>query len=357
MSRTASPGEGRSSSSLVNLSDSALLVGAAQRLYNGGVGSLTFGGVTTDPANTGRGGRSELFLHQAFLDHQARSHEEYLGRTDQPTAQLVTFPTLRGEDLITFTHVLNPFSDGENDEEHRYSNIASATFNRKLTQFVNVHAQHLLNTAALGDGGGLNSYGFMYQYLSPPGLEEIQRVISYGAGFESRSVGKSNGGRSNALYAGGVVNLRRSLVRRIDFRVLGVHTFGNDLGAFRDLTDTFRANSNSVAASLRYLKTPFGVPGMQLALTGGYKTYPKVSNASSYGLALTGVKRLGEGFDLVGQLKYEHRNGALAAAYDGERNQQAVQVGFIFNFDSLFNRHIGPRRSLLNLQHQYIPNF
>lgn len=107
-SRNAAPDGGKASSSQINLSDTSLTAGAAQRLYRGAIGSLTVGGLALDQTNTGRG--TQVFLHQAFADYQDQKLEAYIGRTDQPTAQIVTFPTLRGDDLITFTDLLDPFS-------------------------------------------------------------------------------------------------------------------------------------------------------------------------------------------------------------------------------------------------------
>ena len=350
------PESGQGSESQINISDSALVVGAAQRLYKGGIGSFALGGLALDQTNTGRG--TQIFLHQAYVDYQTQSLEAYLGRTDTPTAQIVTFPTLRGDDLITFTNLLDPFSDGQNVEEHRYSNVGAVTFNQGLHTFENFHVQHLINSASANAPGdtGLNSYGASVQYLGLPGLEAVEKVISYGGGYEHRSVARADGGRSDAVYAGGVINLKPSLVNLIDLRVLDNYTFGNDLRGFRNTSDTFRANSNAITAAIRYLHSPFGKPASQISLTVGYKSYDRVGSASSVGVALTGVKRLGDGFDAVAQYVYQHRGDALAVAYGGAHEENSVQVGFIFNFDTLFNRSVGPRRSLLNLQHQYIPN-
>jgi hypothetical protein len=359
LAKTQNPAEGggKTSANQVNFSDSALLVGAAQRLYRGGIGSFALGGLTTDQTNTGRGTGQSLFLHQGFLDYQTLRTEAYVGRTDTPPAQIVTFPTLRGDDLITFTNLLNPFSDGANVEEHRYANVAAVTFNQGLRHFENVHVQHLIDSAGSDpEGAGLNSYGISYQWLNLPTLEAIQRVVSYGAGYEHRSLSNEQGGRSDALYAGGVFNLKPSLTNRIDLRLLDVFTFGNDLKGFASTADTFRADANQITAAVRYLHSPFGTPASELALTAGYKSYNKVDDANSFGLALTGVKRLGQGFDAVAQLLYQRRDKALGDAYGGAREEKAIQIGFVFNFNATFNQNIGPRRTLLNLNHQYIPN-
>ena len=349
----ASLAGGGGSSSQVNVDDSALLISAAERLYRNGIGSFSFGGLATDETNVGKG--TQFFVHQAFADYQNQQIEAYVGRTDTPTAQIVQFPTLRGDDLVTFTNLLDPFSDGGNVQEHRYANVASVTLNQKLQTFENLHVQHLIDTASGTSNTGLNSYGVSFQWLNLPALEAVQRVVSYGAGYEHRSVPSARGGRSDALYAGGVINLRPSLTNRIDFRVQDNLTFGNSLDRFGSVPDTFAADANSIAAAVRYLHSPFGVPGYQLSLTAGYRGYRKVPDSASLGVALTGVKRLGAGFDAVAQYLYAHRNRGLAAAYGGSSEDQTFQVGFIFNFDATFNKHIGPRRTLLNLQHQYIP--
>src|SRR5262249_52884118 len=66
LGKTQNPAEGggKTSANQVNFSDSALLVGAAQRLYRGGIGSFALGGLTTDQTNTGRGTGQSLFVHQ-----------------------------------------------------------------------------------------------------------------------------------------------------------------------------------------------------------------------------------------------------------------------------------------------------
>ncbi len=345
---------GRSSSSRINLSDSALLLGASQRLYKAGaVGSLVIGGEATDQTNSGNL-NNQLFLHQGYADYQSRNTEAYIGRTNTPT-KFIQFPTLRGDDLINFTDLPNPYSSGANTEEPRYSNVGAVILTRNLRDFANLHVQHLIRSAGdIHDDQGLNSYGINFLHEPPPGLEAIQKIVSYQLGYERQSIGRTQGGASNIIYGGGVINLRPSPVNRVTLSVQDIYSNGNDLSRFTALTDTFRAASNTAAASLAYLHSPFGKPGYQLALTAGYKDYSKVHDAGSYGLALTGVKRLGDGFDLVGQYTYQHRNPALAAVSGGSTDH-SVQVGFVFNFTSIFNNTIGPRRSLLNLQHQYIP--
>lgn len=349
-------GRGVGSRSQVNFSDSSLTVGAAQRMYRNGIGSFSLGGLTTEEGNSGTAGKQQFFLHQAFLDFQELRFEGYVGRTNNPVNQIVGFPTLREDDLTDYTAVLNPFSDGKNLEEHRYSNVAAVAFNKGLRHFLNVHAQNQIDSAGVGEGGGLNSFGASYQYLGNPALTSIERVPSWGAGVEHRAVTKAFGGASTVVYAGGVLNLAPSVTDRLDLRVLGQASFGNDTSAVASLNDTYRADQQSVAISLRSLHSPFGSPSSQWALTAGFKHYGKVANANSYGLALSYAKSFGAGFDLVSQLGYERRSTGLAPAFGGNQDATVFQIGLVFNFGSTFNQQVGPRRSPTNLLHKYIPN-
>lgn len=348
-------GRGIGSRSQINFADSSLSFGVAQRLYRGAIGSFSLGGLTLDQANTGHG--SQFFLHQAFADFQGQDFEAYLGRTNTPSAQLVTFPTLREDDLVDYTSVLNPFSDGSNIEEHRYGNVAAIVLNRGLKSFLNLHAQHQIDSAAVGESDtGLNSFGVDYQFMGDPTLTSIERVPSWGVGIEHRAVKKTAGGASTVICGGGVLNLRPSLTNRLDLRLLAQSSFGNGTDALASLNDSYRADQQSLALSIRSLHSPFGRPSSQLALTAGVKRYSKVSDASSFGMALSYAKSLGQGFDFVSQIGYERRSNGMAAAFGGNRDSTVFQVGLVFNFGSTFNQSVGPRRSPTNLLHKYIPN-
>ena len=345
----------RSSTSRINMSDSALLLGVSERLARkGGIGSFVVG-LTSTESNRAPSG-TDAFLHQLYLNYQTNRLEGYIGRTDTGT-RLVDFPTVRGDDLNEFVNVLNPFSNGNNIQEHRYTNQATVVLHGNLRSSLNFHAQNLITSTPTTVGqGGINSYGVAYQYQELSALEVLKKVPLWGAGFERRSLGGTEGGASNVVYGGIVYNIAPDPLDRVDLRVQDYYAFGNDTRAFGTVTDTFRADGNTVTVSLRYLHSPFGVPGYQVSLTAGYKTYDKVRDGSTFGLALTGVKRLGSGFDLVMQYQYQNRQAAYAAAYSGVRDEHSVQVGFVFNFNNTFNKHLGPRRSLLNLQHQYVPD-
>ncbi len=337
----------------VDYSDSTLQIGAAQRLYNQSVGSMGVGILAL--GNDGKTYGTPLFLSQAFVDYQSENIEFLFGRTDNPTAHLVDFPTLRDDDLFTLNNPLNPFSTGSVAQEHRYSNVIEMTLNQGLQFFENFHVQQLINSAGVGNSSGMNSFGATFQYLATPGLEAFAFFPSLGIGVE-HITGIGSGGLTQ-IYGGGVINLTESVTHRWDFRLQEIVSLGSDLYEFATIRDSFEANFHAVAAAIKYMHSPFGRPGYQVSLTTGFKNYFKVSHANSFGFALTGIKRLGEGFDLAIEYLGQWRDEALSRVQSNALAfEQTVHVGFIFNWDATFNQHISPRRSILNQQFQYIPN-
>jgi hypothetical protein len=338
----------------VNFRDSSLQIGAAQKLFEGGgIGSFEMGWLTTDESVKGNSG--PYFLHQAFVDYQGEKFEALIGRSDNPTAHLVDFPTIRGDDLVTLLNPTNPFSNGKNVDEHRYANVASFTLNQDLKYFENIHAQHLINSADPTADAGFNSYGITFQYLAPPGLESFERIPAWALGYERIQVSSATASGINQAILGGTINLNESVTDRVELGLQDIYSWGSAANSFSSITDTFEADSNSIAASIRYLRTPFGRPASQISLTAAYKNYSKISDAISQGLVLTGVRRLGHGFDIVAQYLGQWRSARLAAAQtQGFEFEQRAEIGFAFNFDASFNEHLAPRRTLLNQQHHFI---
>ncbi len=336
-----------------NLSDSSLMVGVAKQLYDESVGSFSVGVVSRD--TTGPGGVGNLFLSQLMADYQTKEMEWVVGRTNAIGSRLLSLPTLRDDDLWFFTRLLNPLASTDNLEAHRYSDMVSGTFNWNLRTFINVHAQRLIDDSNTGNFQ-TNSYGLSLDFLSLPGYENVEFMPQLSLGYEYRPLSASEGNASHAVYGGAVLNLNESVVDRVDLRLQDIYTFGNSLSSFSVGSDAFRLDSNSIAASLRWHHDPFGMPGFQLSVTGGYRTYSKVSDASAWGIAVSGVKDLGEDVDLTLQYSLQQWLGSLSGLTGFNAAEQTVQLGFAFRFDTTFNRNIGPRRSLLNMLHQYIPN-
>ena len=100
----------------------ALLLGFRQKLYNKFRGQLVVGLQFPD-ADSDLG---QVFYHQVFVKLENRSNILKLGRSRVRSA-LIEFPTLRDDDALLFTDVLNPFSNGENTEDNQYGNVIEGT--------------------------------------------------------------------------------------------------------------------------------------------------------------------------------------------------------------------------------------
>lgn len=343
-------------SSQINFSDSALVFGASQSLFHKGVGSFSLGALTLDQANSSGSGLQAM-IHQAVLDYQTKMLEGFIGRTNVPSAKLIDFPVLREDDLQQFTSLLNPFADGNNPEEHRYANLIGVNISHNLQDGVTAYAQHYLDSADLNgvNNSSVNSYGVQFKHETPTGLEGLKQLVSYGAGYEYRDIPSNFGGGQSAVYAGAVVNVIPSLTHRLDFRVFGGATFGNNTSTAAVANDVYRSDARFVGASLRLLQSPFGMAKTQFSITGGYRSYPKLNNGQEWGLAFTVAQELGTGFDAVAQIGTVRRSNSLVGAF-GSSSNTVFQLGFNFQFGTTFNPQVGTRRSPSNLIHQYIPN-
>ena len=199
------PSGARSSTSRINVSDSAILLGISERLFRkGGIGSFVIGATTTESDKAPSG--TDFFVHQLYVDYQARALEGYIGRTDTGT-RLIDFPTIRGDELNEFVNVLNPFSNCSNIEEHRYSNQAAVILSKNLRSFVNLHAQNLITSTPNTTGqAGINSFGINYQYQELTDLQALKKVPLWGLGYERQTIGRGEGGANNLFYGGIVCN-------------------------------------------------------------------------------------------------------------------------------------------------------
>lgn len=80
-----------------------------------------------------------------------------------------------------------------------------------------------------------------------------------------------------------------------------------------------------------------------------------MADANSWGAALTGANRLGQGFDLVAQVQTQWRGNSLAQWQSHGLNMEySGELGMVFNFDAIINEHIAPRRSILNQKNGFI---
>ncbi len=350
-------------SAVNDFSDTGILLGFRQKLYNQYRGQFVIGLQFPD-ADSDLG---QVFFHQTFLKVENKSNILKMGRS-RVRSSLIEFPTLRDDDALAFTDVLNPFSAGENTEDNQFGNVLELTHIHNQRYWFRVHGEHFTQTpiapATSETDFSLNSVGFSFVYRVPetelwnrPVLQQV------GIGYNNYLMDKSNVSNVSNEYSetlGNVIlstilNLRRDPVHFWDIRSQIISNLGfdniNEIATYGELT---RARSIGSFTSLRYIYRKLERPTVQLSVSGGYKTYPDLTNTSSQMQVIGNIfYRLGENFDAGVQVQYLSNKGDLINIFSNEETR--VQFSLIYSIDQLWNNQFDNRESLLNLEHGYIP--
>ena len=347
-------------SAVNDFSDTGLLLGFRQKLYNRFRGQLVIGMQFPD-ANSDLG---QVFFHQTFLRVDDKSNILKMGRSRVRSA-LIEFPTLRDDDALYFTDVLNPFSSGENTEDNQYGNVLELAHIFGQRTWLRVHGEHFTETPVLPatteTDFSLNAVGFSLQYRVPetqiwnrPFLQQIgigfNNFLTDRPGYTSRTDKMLKN-----ISVSTILNLRPDPVHFWDFRVQGIYNAGfkeiENAAAFGEFA---RAKATAGFASLRYLYRELERPTLQLALSFGYKTFPDLLNSTDQAqVVANSFYRLGENFDAGLQVQYSRNSGDLAGLL-GE-SETRFQFALVYAIDQSWNRQFSDRNSLLNLEHGYIP--
>ncbi len=346
-----------SSSQINDFSDSSLTVGFRQKLYNRYRGQLVIGFQFPD-ADSDLG---QLYFHQVFIKIEDRTNILKIGRSRVRSA-LIEFPTLRDDDALHFTDVLNPFSSGENTEESQYGDVFEVARIFGQRYWLRVHSEHFTKTPAPGTQEtdfDMNALGVSFEYRVPESQRWNREVLNQaGIGFNSfRDVSRTGGGDGtlkNIIFSA-VLNVRPDPVHFWDLRHQTIYNLGfDDVKRVADFGDMTRAKSVSAFTSLRYLYRKLERPAAQLSASYGYKTFPDLTkDTSQQQYVVNGFYRLGSNFDAGLQLQHLRFHGDLKDLFGG--NETRVQFALIFSVDQSWNRQFDDRDSLLNLEHGYIP--
>ena len=96
---------GKGSSTVSDFSDTSVLFGLRQKLYSNWRGRFVLGFQFPDAESD----LGEVFYHQVFVQVEDRHNVIKIGRSRVKSA-MIEFPTLRDDDALGLTDVLNPFS-------------------------------------------------------------------------------------------------------------------------------------------------------------------------------------------------------------------------------------------------------
>jgi len=155
-----------SASAINDFSDSGLMIGFRQKLYNNYRGQMVIGFQFPD-ADSDLG---QIFFNQMFLKIESKSNILKMGRSRVKSA-LINFPTLRDDDAIPFTDVLNPFSVGENSEDNQYGNVSEVAHLFGQRYWFRIHGEHFTKTpidsATAETDFSINSIGVSLEYRVP----------------------------------------------------------------------------------------------------------------------------------------------------------------------------------------------
>jgi len=347
------------SSAVNDFSDTALLLGFRQKLYNKLRGQLVVGLQFPD-ADSELG---QVFYHQVFVKLESKSNILKMGRSRVRSA-LIEFPTLRDDDALFFTDVLNPFSNGENTEDNQYGNVIEGTrlFGQRV--WLRVHGEHFTDApvapATAETDFGLNAIGLSLQYRVPetqmwnrPFLQQVgiglNNFLTDRPGFTSEI---DQALKNISLST--ILNLHADPVHFWDIRHQTIVNLGFDeIVLAGDFAAMARAKSIATFTSLRYLYRKLERPTAQLAVSLGYKTFPDLlRDTNQLQVVAYGMYPLGANFNVGLQYQFTNYSGDLKTLFGD--NEHRIQFSLVFAIDQTWNNQFDDRDSLLNLEHGYI---
>ncbi len=348
---------GGDSEEVSDISDTSLLVGFRQKLYSRYRGTLVIGFQFPDEGSQ----LEPILFHQVFLRVEDRTNIFKIGRTRIRSA-MIEFPTLRDDDAIDFTDILNPFSSGEDSEDNQYGNIIEVTRIFGQRYRISAYGEHLKEeNENISRDFGFNALGLSFQYRVPVSQRWNREILNQiGISLNTALTGRPgySGEIDKALKSitvSTILNIRPDPVHFWDLRHQSIFNLGfSEVKGLKDYSDLARARSVSTFTSLRYLYRKLERPALQAALSYGYKAFPDLANNSSqHQLIANSFYRIGENFDVGLQLRYQKNSGDLKAVI-GEHETE-IQFALIYSIEQLWNSQFDERESLLNLEHGYIP--
>ncbi|MBC8231603.1 hypothetical protein H8E77_18795 [bacterium] len=347
-------------SELNDFSDTGLLLGFRQKLYSNLRGQMVIGFQFPD-ADSELG---QIFFNHIFLQIEDQSNSLKMGQSRLRNS-LIEFPTLRDDDALNFTDVLNPFSSGENSEDSQYGKVLEVSKLFGQRYWLNLHGEHFTETpespATSETDFSLNAVGLSFEYRVP----ETQRwnrgiVDQIGIGFLSFLTDRPgydseiDKALKNIIFST-ILNIYPDPVHFLDVRHQTIYNLGFDeIEQVSEYPGLTRANSFATFTSLRYLYRRLERPMAQLSASFGYKVFPNLSNSTNQlQFVANGFYRIGENFDVGLQFQYQHSNGDLEKLF--LENESRIQLGLTYSVEQSWNEQFDDRDSLLNLEHGYIP--
>ena len=342
--------------SALNVSDSSLVLGFSKYLFSdSNYGYAMLGFKTSEDGNDLK---DDIYFHEMSVGIGGPRYEVQLGRTRLPNT-LLSFPTVRDDDLLAFTVVGNGGSNTHAVEYQQFGGQAAARWwlTPRVSGAVAVTARtqtDLSGTPLSGEdfngASAMLSYDFPEAMQVRGGFRFIGLTLDY---QDLEALGTSPKEKLATTLGAFSYNLGSNPEAEWLLDVQGIVTRGVEVSGLAEPYQRARAKSQAVVAALRYAHRPNLQTRWQAALTVAWKNYPDFSDARSVALVPNFVWRAGSGVDVLAQYRYVYNGDGLAQATAEQREQQ-VLVGLNFNFATTFNESVGDRSDILNFGHNML---
>ncbi len=344
------PQGGGNALGIADFSDTYAYARGRTPLANGGrVGSLvavTFPDTYYEPGT--------LFLAEANAFYEDRWVTARIGRA-RMRSQIVRMPTLRDDDLIRFTDVQNPFSQGQSTADHQYGNTADVSLWPTPRIYVDVHTENLptsFRPPAVSQFA-INSYGLTTGYRQIAADVPMSIVRHVGVGANVYHVNTEGQRFAWETVGGAWFNIVADPMHMVDFRLNAIFMRGVAGSGLATLPDTFRTRQVSAASSIGYTYRKLLLPTFRTNLIGAYKRYldDRVDQFSFVANAFVAIGLTSE----IG-LQYQFRNnaGRVPEAF-GDDFAHSIKLAFVVVLETTSGPSFDTRESLVNTQSGYLP--
>ncbi len=352
MSGNLSINNGSSTSAVSDFSDSQLLLGFWQKLYNDWRGQMVFGMQFPDVESD----LGFVFYNHIFLQVENQKNIIKIGRSTTQTI-LNQFPTLRDDDAIQFNYSLNPFSNGTNTQDNQYGNVIEYTHIFRQRNRLTFHGENFADLSK-PENFDLNSFGVSYLYIVPEtqlwNRNIVQRVgISYNNYITDQPDYNGFDRLLKNVLGTITLNIKPDPVHFIDLKIQGIYNVGfQAIDSINDYSDYVRTPSFSTFGTIRYLYRKYERPLIQVAIGFGYKSFANFKRSEQMIGIANVFYRIGENFDVGFQYRYLKNNGLTGDLFGKEEHR--FQIALVYSINKIFNNQFDNRNSLLNLEHNYI---
>lgn len=328
----------------INTDDSALLLRFDKHMY----------GVESGVAGVVIGFREEsnkVLFHQLNAFYWNRNIAFQLGKSKLRNT-IIQFPTLRDEDLIDYTHVNSASSNSDYDQRYG-SNISFDWYIDQANQSIGIWSGTRNNDSSNPDAlSGYDTKGFGYNFEPPEDLKYLHRIRRAGILVDSQRVQTTTGDKWMQSAVLGIefnININPLSSWSMGFQAIS----NNGINGATDLSTVSlraRVKSSAQVLSLRYTRRPLLLTRWQVGIAIASKKYTDIPNAKNTSVITNFSYLLGQGVNLIAQLKQTDYSNDINSGND----ETVIQAGLSFQFDTVFNNTISKRNSILNLEHNYI---